>query len=282
MWAVKGTPKNPGWLCLQAREALDGDRVFICQDTVGDSYLAYMCDCADQLTRYLITTCTAETRQSLVAGQVNLRDALRQNRLWIVDVDSNFHARQAYFVVENDLPPEALPRPGVMLRPDQGVKFNADPEPLYPRVVHWAGVIWCACGAWVILDAFLLMLAMVVTSLDVTFADWSGAAVSTAVGAAVILMGYRAIHRQLPDVMLPAVLSFALGAWPLACGCLFFVSQQISAFVKTRSQGLTVFVGWFHILAGVGFIAAGAMALQGRQPYLTWRLWRGEREPGSD
>jgi hypothetical protein len=118
MWNVKGVPENANWLTFEPIRILDEFDIpcaFVCKDTPGNTYLAYLCGQDRQGVRYLVVPCSDDLERELVTGKINLRDALTKNRAWIFDLNTHWDPVRAWRISVDDLPANILPNPGVML-----------------------------------------------------------------------------------------------------------------------------------------------------------------------
>jgi hypothetical protein len=118
MWNVPGTTVNPDWLDLEPVRVLynfDFPRIYICKDTPGNLYLAYVCGEEPEELRYLVVRADDDLETKLIRGQINLHDALTPARAWIFDLRNSWVPIRAWQVDPDSLPSEVLPRPGVML-----------------------------------------------------------------------------------------------------------------------------------------------------------------------
>jgi hypothetical protein len=129
MWNFSGIPEpNTGWLSFEPVRILyefDLPCIFVCRDIPGNTYLAYLCDQDRTGVRYLVVPCSEDLEAKLVTGKINLRDALTRNRAWIFDLDNQWEPVRAWRVNVDDLPWEALPRPGVMIYAHLSPVINA-------------------------------------------------------------------------------------------------------------------------------------------------------------
>lgn len=96
---------------------LDGPRIFICRDAVGDLLLAYQCEETDDLARFLVVPFDEDWEIRLTTGAISLREALQQPRLWVADIANDWAIQQIRRIRIDDVPYENLPRPGTMLWP---------------------------------------------------------------------------------------------------------------------------------------------------------------------
>jgi hypothetical protein len=96
---------------------LDGPRTFTFVPADGELYLAHWFNESEALVRYLVVPFSAALVARLEAGQLSLRDALDQPRLWVVDVDNQGVPAAATRTTLEDLPPDQVPAAGTLLSP---------------------------------------------------------------------------------------------------------------------------------------------------------------------
>ncbi len=121
MWQVPGIIVPHDWINFDPINILDEfdfPRIFTCNDLAGNLYLAYNCDYSNSGFRFLVVPCSEDTIFNLVKGHVNLRDGLYNYRAWIFDLNQHWEAVRAWQVNIDELPYDALPRPGTMLYAD--------------------------------------------------------------------------------------------------------------------------------------------------------------------
>src|SRR5437879_1103559 len=121
MWKVSGTrfgremfePFEP----VETLCDVDGPRPFTFRDRMGQLCLAHWCDEESGTTRFIVVPFSNSLVHRLRAGELTLRDALDQPRIWIVDALFSGELHDAWAVQLTDLPSDALPYPGTMLLP---------------------------------------------------------------------------------------------------------------------------------------------------------------------
>jgi hypothetical protein len=132
MWPVPGIPAPSQWLDFEPVEILyefDYPLLYTCKDAAGELFMVYMCGEDKNGVRYLVVPCRDELDKKLVAGQVDVREALYQSPAWIFDLDNNWEPLRAWSVAIDDLPPNAIPRPGLMLYAHLPPKAAAPHDP---------------------------------------------------------------------------------------------------------------------------------------------------------
>jgi hypothetical protein len=95
----------------------DGPRTFTVLDRDGALCLAHWCDEDDSATRCLVVPFTDQLLGRLRAGELTLRDALNQPRVWVLDFSHEGKVLAAWLVQLGNLPPGVLPQPDTMLLP---------------------------------------------------------------------------------------------------------------------------------------------------------------------
>ena len=96
---------------------LDGPRTFTVVPADGELYLAHWFDESEAVVRYLVVPFSPTLLACLEAGRIDLREALDQPRLWVVDVDNQGTPMLATRTTLEDLPADELPTPGTKLSP---------------------------------------------------------------------------------------------------------------------------------------------------------------------
>lgn len=93
----------------------DGPRTFTHRDRGGQLCLAHWCDEDEEITRFLVVSFTEQLVSKIKEGELTLRDALNQPRLWALDVTHCGELREAWIVQFTKLPQDVLPHPDTML-----------------------------------------------------------------------------------------------------------------------------------------------------------------------
>lgn len=91
---------------------IDGPRLFIALSPAGDELLTYHAEETDTELGWIVVPTDASTRAQLRAGEIPLRDALRQPWVWIVTQAVTGEVLRATRVSFGDIPKERLPAPG--------------------------------------------------------------------------------------------------------------------------------------------------------------------------
>ena len=129
MWNVVGTPEKFDWIIFDPvliLDEFDFPRLFTCKDIAGNLYLAYNCGIDKSRLRFVVVPTDEGDISDIMHGRINLRDSLSKYRAWIFDLNNSWEPVKAWKINIDDLPFDALPRPGTMLRPDfQQVIFRA-------------------------------------------------------------------------------------------------------------------------------------------------------------
>ena len=119
MWTVAGTPVDlDQFLPFKPSEILyefDGPRIFTFTNKDEELFLAYQCDEDESGLRFVIVPFSTELKARLVNGEVSVREALNQPRLWLMDVANEWKPSSAWRAKLSTLPEDALPETGVML-----------------------------------------------------------------------------------------------------------------------------------------------------------------------
>lgn len=96
---------------------LDRPMTFTFVPADGELYLAHWFDESELVVRYLVVPFSPVLLARLEAGRIDLRDALDQPRLWVVDVDERDKPVAAMRITLEDLPADELPMAGTLLSP---------------------------------------------------------------------------------------------------------------------------------------------------------------------
>ncbi len=155
---------------------------------------------------------------------------------------------------------------------------DAPREPVFPTTVTMAGVGWIAFGALILLQLLaLLALTFLVAQAgpDAARRGAVGGALCGAVlggffGAVFIHVGVGSIKGTAKDTLGNGVGSIIFGLMNFGAGVV-----QLAGPDGADDSGAArfIFIG-LYFLAGVGLIAAGALALAGRAQYKAWRKAR--------
>ncbi|MBS0266421.1 MAG: hypothetical protein JSS02_31105 [Planctomycetes bacterium] len=134
LWEVKGRVLPPEFLGeLQPETVLfdyEGPRSYFTHDPQGGLLFAHQCGESDHVWRYAVVPFSDELAEALQTGRIDLRTALDQPRIWVVDFSRSTQPEQCVAVRLSDIPADCLPKPGVMLYAD-----------LEPAIVEKAGYI---------------------------------------------------------------------------------------------------------------------------------------------
>ncbi|HEV3255255.1 MAG TPA: OB-fold nucleic acid binding domain-containing protein [Gemmataceae bacterium] len=95
----------------------DGPRTLTFLGNDGELYLALWFDENREAVRYLVVPFSEPLVQRLETGQISVREALEQPRLWVVDIDNLGKPVMATRTTLADLAQDELPVPGTMLLP---------------------------------------------------------------------------------------------------------------------------------------------------------------------
>jgi len=121
MWEVKGKPvaadRFRPFVPSEVLYDFDGPRTFTLRDAEGELYLAHWLDEDTDTARYVVVPFSDALLAELTNGQISVRDALDQPRVFAIDIGYDANVRAAWRVELGDLPVDALPRPTTMLWP---------------------------------------------------------------------------------------------------------------------------------------------------------------------
>jgi hypothetical protein len=91
---------------------------FVCPDRDGQWLLAHSLGAEAGTLRYLVAATDERILGDLKAGRVDILGALRQPRCWVADVGPGWAVKRLWIIPFAKVPPDALPRPGVLLTPE--------------------------------------------------------------------------------------------------------------------------------------------------------------------
>ncbi|MFO0965654.1 MAG: DUF6575 domain-containing protein [Gemmataceae bacterium] len=121
MWQPSGKPVDPERFAalrpIQTLYEFDGPRTFTFRDRDGELCLAHWCDEERETSRFIVVAFSNALVSRLEQGLLPIRQALEQPRAWLVDQGADGSVRAAWRVELEDIPEEALPKPGIPLQP---------------------------------------------------------------------------------------------------------------------------------------------------------------------
>ena len=144
----------------------------------------------------------------------------------------------------------------------------------FPVPVRIAGVIWIVFGGLIVMGAALTLL----TSLSRPQVPNAGAQTAgnvcqglfqLLIGAAFLFVGVQTVKGTAKDTLGNAIGSIILGA--LNGGFGFVLVLGALALAGGGMAALAVVLGGISVLAGLGLITAGVLALVGRKEYRAWK-----------
>lgn len=95
---------------------LDGPRTFTLLDQEGELCFAHWLQQIGDSWQYVVVPVNESILQELNNGERSLRDVLRQPRIYLVSVSMDFNVESIHLISWEDLPQNALPSPGTMIR----------------------------------------------------------------------------------------------------------------------------------------------------------------------
>jgi hypothetical protein len=159
-----------------------------------------------------------------------------------------------------------------------GQRDGSSGEPPFPPRVRRAGVAWIICGALLLINAMLNFAVLAAhPHLQKVPLSNCGAAIGTLAGIVLVVSGVQAIRGTTKDTFWEGVNSVVLGlVQPWLGACLVLTALLADRGQDDRPQDMLIAcVGAvFSFAATLGLIAAGVLALKGRQDYLAWRRAR--------
>jgi hypothetical protein len=146
LWEVKGRPLSPTFLGdVQPETVLfeyEGPRSFLARDPQGGLLFAHQCGESNDVWRYAVVPFSDRLAQALENGRLDLRGALDQPRIWIVDFGANRKPTQCIATRLSDMPEDYLPKAGVMLYPEsEALPPGHSDRDVQPEIIERAGII---------------------------------------------------------------------------------------------------------------------------------------------
>ena len=122
MWEIKGRELEPMFLGNLHPEQVffdyEGPRSYLTRDPQGELLFAHQCGETAQTWRYAVVPFSEQLVEALERGWLDLRTALDQPRLWIVEIDGKGKPVRCVSSCLSAISESSLPRPGVMVYPD--------------------------------------------------------------------------------------------------------------------------------------------------------------------
>lgn len=156
----------------------------------------------------------------------------------------------------------------------------------FPRTVKAAAVAWILFGTLILLSGGV-NLALQFTRQNAGPADEGARAAGGMCGVAMILLfgivfisvGVQTLGGKARDTLGNGIGSLIFGVLILGCGAVAFTGGAIGAGLAGGGPAvLAILIGAVvNVGSGTGLLAAGVMALTGRQRYLDWRRAHGPR-----
>lgn len=113
---------------VEVFDYLDGPLTFTFRDTRENLLLANLCAVGASVSRYLVTKSSGITISDLKNGLISLRSALIRSPLWLVDVGPGGRVVNVWATSIEDLPPETIPDPDVLLTAELEEEQLADQQ----------------------------------------------------------------------------------------------------------------------------------------------------------
>lgn len=122
LWEPKGNSVESTFLGLLEPERVlfeyEGPRSFLARDQSGELLFAHQCGESDDVWRYAVVPFSDALTAALEEGRLDLRTALEQPRLWLVDIGQGGRIQRCVRSLLSDVPETCLPVLGVMLYPE--------------------------------------------------------------------------------------------------------------------------------------------------------------------
>jgi hypothetical protein len=156
------------------------------------------------------------------------------------------------------------------------------PAAAYPSIVGMAAGAWIGFGCLILLSGganVILQLALGANgprdpgaAAGQIGGNICGLAIVLIFGIAFIHVGVQTLRGVAPDTLGNGIGSLIFGLLNLGCGGAVFFFAGVAGAAVGGAVAVFAFIGAIiNLIAGFGLIAAGAMALVGRQPYLDWQ-----------
>lgn len=164
-------------------------------------------------------------------------------------------------------------------RPEPSFKAS----PVYPTTARIAGILWIIFGGLFLLNVLVLLRFM----LRVAGGDFAvpgmacGGLIIGLFGGGFIFMGVQTVRGTARDTLDRGIGSIIFSLLNFGWGAVNAGGGELLATIGLRGGGEMLATG-IGLLAGVGFLMAGVLALLGRGDYKTWRkAQKARREEGS-
>jgi len=122
LWPIQSRPlQRRPFIVMTAEDVLlefNAPATFTFHDDMGTLMLAHFCDDDAGTNRYFVAPINNRLLTRLRVGDLSIRGSLDQPLSWLVDVNGRGEVEQAWVASIDDVPPDALPQPDVMLRPN--------------------------------------------------------------------------------------------------------------------------------------------------------------------
>ena len=156
---------------------------------------------------------------------------------------------------------------------DQDISIRRDVP--FPASVRTAGIIWIVMGGLILVNAGVNFLITVGAAAAAgpgggpqAAGGMCGVALAALFGAAFIVVGVQTIKGTAKDTLGNAIGSFVFGLLNGGAGMLVILAGLA---IGRGLAILFVVLGGISLIAGVALLAAGVLALVGRENYKTWR-----------
>jgi hypothetical protein len=144
----------------------------------------------------------------------------------------------------------------------------------FPPVVLIAGVAWILFGGLGLANAVAALALLGATPPEQRPGATCAVPLSILFAVAFIVVGFQGIMGTAKDTMGNGVGSILFGLLNLGFGALLLAG---SVTIAGAEELAWLIGGGFSVAAGLGLLAAGVLALVGRQDYLAWRRAQKDR-----
>jgi len=104
---------------LEVLYEFDGPRIFSLSSRDGNSLLACLCDQAEGGLTFLLAPSSVRSIERLKSGQIGVREAIDQARIWLVSCDRQWKILGAKSASFDEFPDAVLPRESALLFPER-------------------------------------------------------------------------------------------------------------------------------------------------------------------
>jgi hypothetical protein len=146
----------------------------------------------------------------------------------------------------------------------------SDGARLFPKSVFIAGITWIVWGCLIVANGALHLLVHVEEGAQVAGGMWNGV-LGTLFGEAFLFIGVLSCKGTAKDLLGNAVASIVFGVL-IGCYGTWLISGGKAVQGGLGEEITNGILGLASLLCAFGPLAAGVLALRGRQKYKDWRM----------